>query len=108
MNNVLSHPETWALLLGLVTPLATAVVQQPTWPKPLRTAVAVLAALVVGTITVLANGNFNTADWFTTVAVCLVAAQTAYHAIWKPAGVARVIELATARRRKDEQYKSAA
>lgn len=102
MNDVLSNTATWALILGLLTPLVTSVVQQPHWSSRVRVLVALLAAVVVGSVTVLSNGTLNTADWFTTVGLVLVAAQTAYQTIYKPAGIAKVIELSTspaARRR---------
>jgi hypothetical protein len=85
--------ESWGLILGVFTPLAVAVVQQPTWPPVLRWIVGWACALTVGALTVLANGNLSGSTWVHTLALTLVASQAAY-AGWRN-GPAAAIERAT-------------
>jgi hypothetical protein len=87
---------SWALILGVLTPLLVSVVQQPKWSQQVRAVVAAVAAIVVGLLTVLANGGFNDASGVLgIVALVLVASNTAYKTLWKPMGVAPMIEAKT-------------
>lgn len=99
--NWYTDTASWALILGVLTPLVVAVVQQPTWPQPVRAVISLLAAVIVGVVTVLANGGLSdTSGWLGIIALVLVASQTAYRNLWKPLGVAPAIEGATSPRPK--------
>ncbi|MFB6505603.1 hypothetical protein ACFC07_22070 [Streptomyces sp. NPDC056099] len=88
--------------VGALLPLVTAVVQQPRWSAHVKKAVAVASALIAGVVTVVSVGGL---DQFThgvptlaTFVGLLAASQSAYDLIWKPTGVAPVIESATSRK----------
>jgi peptidoglycan/LPS O-acetylase OafA/YrhL len=103
MSVILNDTATWALILGLLTPFAQSIVQRPEWSATVRVIIAIAAALVIGLVTVIANGDFNTGNWFATAGVVLAAAQTAYALVYKPTGLAKVIEFKTSR--KPVQYR---
>lgn len=96
---VLTDTASWALLAGFLTPLLTSVVQQPTWTSRTRTIVATLASVVVGVITLLANGAFNDGPQtvLSVLALVVVTSATAYKNLWVPSGVAPKIENATSK-----------
>ncbi|MGW4891049.1 hypothetical protein ACWEQL_02100 [Kitasatospora sp. NPDC004240] len=96
MTNILNDTEAWGLLLGAVTPWATALIQQPQWTKPVRAVVGAVASAVVGVVTVLARGDIAHAQTaLTTVALAIVASKTFYDGLWQHAG-AGALERATA------------
>lgn len=98
--SMLSDSASWGLILGVVLPLLTAVVQQPNWSQGVRRLVAVVAAMAGGVLTALANGQVGSGQTvIQTVTAVLVAAQASYDLIWKPTGAARAIESATTRPR---------
>lgn len=91
---------TWGLIAGAVTPLLTAVVQQPRfkWSSRTRALVGAGISIVVGLLTCLANGDLHVSEGQTilsTIAVVLVTSISTYKGLWKPTGVAGGIESAT-------------
>lgn len=90
-----SLPQVWGLLLGILLPGLTSVVQQPHWSKSRRVFIAVVASIVLGTGTAFCSGQLDLTNWVTTVGVVLVSAQTAYESLWQPTGVAAAIEYQT-------------
>lgn len=96
---VLGDTASWALLAGFLTPLLTSVVQQPTWTSRTRTLVAVVASVIVGVVTLLANGSFNDGPQtvLSIVALVVVTSATAYKTIYVPSGIAPAIENATSK-----------
>ncbi|MCC9309132.1 hypothetical protein LN042_18935 [Kitasatospora sp. RB6PN24] len=98
--SILNDTEAWGLLLGAVTPWATALIQQPTWSKSIRTLVGALASAAVGIITVLARGDIAHAQTaLTTVALAIVASKSFYDGLWQHTG-AKAMEVATAKDRR--------
>lgn len=101
MTAVLLDSASWALILSILSPLLISVIQQPKWSKSMRTLVAVLASVVIGIITVLANGGLDlsggaaTQTVLSVVALVFVSSATAYKSLWKPTGVAPAIEART-------------
>ena len=95
MDFLLNNPQALGLIVGVLLPLVTSVIQQPKLPRWARVAVAVAAAIIAGTGTVLAAGEFDPGNWLSTVAAVLIAAQTSYESIWQPSGVTGYIETAT-------------
>lgn len=86
---------SWGLIAGVLLPILTSVVQQPKWSPRLRTIVGWTMSVVAGVVTCLANGSFDeTKTVLATVAVVLVAAQSAY-AGWKRTGLTGAVESAT-------------
>ncbi|MFE2181334.1 hypothetical protein [Streptomyces sp. NPDC059455] len=85
--------------VGTVLPLLTAIVQRPAWSAKWKKIVAVVAALIAGTVTVAADGGW---DQFqhgkltgATILGVLAASQTSYDLVWKPSKLAPLIEAFT-------------
>lgn len=96
--SVFADSASWGLILGILTPLLVSVVQQPTWSPRTRAMVAAVAAVVVGFLTVLANGGLDSGQTLLgVIALVLVASNTAYKTLWKPTGVAPAIEIKTSK-----------
>ncbi len=100
MNEVSWFADTasWALIVGVLTPLLTSLVQQPTWSNQVRTIVGALVAILLGVGTVLANGGFQDASGsLGIIALVMVASMATYRNLWGPkaTGVASRIESAT-------------
>lgn len=86
---------SWGLMLGVLMPILTSVVQQPKWSDRTRTIVGWTMSVVGGVVTCLANGSFQEGQTLVaTIAVVLVAAQSTYVG-WKKTGLTGTIEKAT-------------
>lgn len=95
-NDVFTDSASWALILGVLSPLLLSVVQQPRWPNSVRAALTAVASVVIGVVTVLANGGLEDASGVLgIIALVLVASNAAYRNLWKPTGIAPAIERAT-------------
>lgn len=85
-----------ALLVGLIVPPLTSVIQQPSWSRRVRTIVAVIASLVIGFITAVATGAINDPSQLVpTLIAVLLAAEAAYQKFWAPTGISASVESAT-------------
>ena len=94
-DGALADTASWGLIVGLVLPWLTAVVQQPTWSNSQRKAAAIAVAAVAAVGTCLANGTLDEGQTvLATFAVLLSTGQALYRGIWK-GNVATAIELAT-------------
>lgn len=87
-------------LVGVLTPLATAVVQQPTWTPRLRSIVGVVVSVVLAAATVYGEqaAHLTHATLPTllgAVTAVIVAAQATYHGLYKPTGLAPALERVT-------------
>ena len=102
-TSVWTDSAQWLILAGVLTPLITSVVQQPKWTGTVRTIVGVVASVVIGVLTLLANGTLNdvlndgASTWLSLLALVVGAAAAAYKTIWVPMGVAPKIENATSK-----------
>lgn len=75
---------TAGLLVGLLAPLLTAVVQQPRWSNTVRRVVAVAVAVVLGLLTCLAQGTLdNGDDVLGAILTVLIASQATYRTLWR-------------------------
>lgn len=86
-----------SLLVGVLTPAVVAVINHPIWEPQAKRIIAVVAAALLGVLTVIANGLFTdfevtTANLVTAVLAVIGASQTAYALLWKPTGAADSIE----------------
>jgi len=90
------NPATLGIVLGFVTPLAVSVLQQPNLSKRQRTAVGVLAALVIGGLTAYGTGLFDDAkNALELIVVLYLASEAAYQRLWKQIGLTQQIEAKT-------------
>lgn len=81
----LSAADTTALSLvvGVLAPLLTAVVQQPQWSTRTRRIVAVVVALVLGAATTAVSGQLGQGSTLlTALAAVLVSSQATYGTLW--------------------------
>lgn len=97
----LAASENWvtisSLLVGVLTPAIVAIINHPVWEPQAKRIIAVVAAAVLGVLTIIANGMFSdfevTAATVVTVVLAVIgASQTAYALLWKPTGAADKIE----------------
>lgn len=81
--------------VGLLTPLLTAVVEQPQWSTRTRTALSVAVSIVVGIVTYIGTHGLVLDSPAAVVAVVIgviLASAAAYQTLWQPSGIARAVE----------------
>lgn len=91
----MNDAQLWALLVGTGAPPFIAIIQQPTWPKPVRASITILVCLILGVMTSYVNGELAGRSVVTAILLCLVAAWSSYGRFWKPIGAAGAIEMLT-------------
>lgn len=84
--------DTWAALVGFVLPALVAIVNRSEWKPWVKGIVALLASVLVGTITALIAGNFTGSSWIQAIGIVFAASQVAYHTWWKNTDIAGLIE----------------
>lgn len=89
----------WSVIVGFLSPLVIATVQQPQWTSRARALVTFAYSLVAGGLTAYFGGDLNGKSVVTCVLVVLVAAITTYKGLWQPMGTTDAIENATSPRR---------
>lgn len=100
-NSAFLDSASWMLLAGVLTPLITSFVQQGRWTGTTRTIIGVVASVIVGIVTLLANGtleetfNDGTVTGLSLLALVVVTSAAAYKTIWVPVGVAPALERVT-------------
>lgn len=98
--NAISSVQAWAIILGLITPLVTAVVKRPGMSKQAVQIISLAVAVVIGTGNLIVQGLLSNIDWSVSTVVASVvavigASQAAYALLWKPTGVEPAIDSAT-------------
>jgi hypothetical protein len=91
----MTNAAAWTLIVSTLAPLLIAVVQRPNLSKRVRSLIMLAAAVVDGLVTAAVAGEFHGKTPLVTVALAVVAIQSAYQGLWKPTGVAPTIELRT-------------
>ncbi|MER7707253.1 hypothetical protein ABTX81_30670 [Kitasatospora sp. NPDC097605] len=94
----LTDAQLWAAIVAFFSPLATSVVQQPTWPKPARTSVAIGTSALIGIGIAYFAGAFTGRGVLSTVLLTVLVSATAYSTVFKPSGIAPALERATSAR----------
>lgn len=87
--------EMWSLIVGFVSPIVLAIVQQPSWKQPMRAFVTFVWALLAGGGTTYFSGEWTGHSFVASVLVVLVTAISTYVGFWKRTGIAPGIEGAT-------------
>ena len=85
----------WSLILGFVSPLIIAVIQQPKFHEGARAIITFLYCVVVGVGTAFFEGRLTGQRAITSVLIVLVSAITTYRGLWRPTGAAPAVEAAT-------------
>lgn len=83
LSALFAQPQTWAVVLSLLTPAAIAVIKQPAIPDRFDRPIAWAFALTVGFLTVYTAGQFNPADLLTSLVLVVAATEASYKVIWK-------------------------
>lgn len=96
----MTQTEMWAVIIGFVTPLLVAVVNQPQWTRNQKRVLAVGVSVIVGVLNLVAQGAFTeqSLTWsgaLASLVLVIGAAQASYALLWKPSGVAETVEAAT-------------
>lgn len=84
--------EQWSLVVGFLLPALVAVVNRAEWKAWVKALVALLASVVVGTVTAMLGGQFTGANWVTSIGIVFGVSQAAYLTWWKNSDIAKKIE----------------
>ena len=95
---VVTDAQMWALVVGFVSPLLIATIQQPRWSNPVRVGVAAAWSILAGGGTAWFNDEFTGRGILSSALVVLVTAIATYQHLWKPAHITTRIEAATSPR----------
>jgi len=85
----------WALIVGFLLPPLLAIIQQPSWPAPVRSVVAFVACAAAGAGTAYFQGDLTGERFVEAGLVVLVTSIATYKGFWKPTTVAPKVENAT-------------
>lgn len=91
----MTNAELWSLIVGFISPMLIAVVDQPGWTRAARTAVQVAVSVVIGLATAYFAGDFTGKDVVSNILIASVAAISAYKGIFQPTGMAPRVARAT-------------
>lgn len=94
---VITDAQMWALVVGFISPLLIAVVQQPRWRGPIRVLVTLGWAVVTAFGTAYFTGEFSGRGVLSCFLVIAVTAISSYQSIWVPTRIAPAIEARTSR-----------
>lgn len=92
---VVTDAQMWALIVGFLSPLLIAVVQQPRWSNRFRVLVTVVWSAVAGAGTAYFAGEFSGRGVVSAGLVVCVTAIATYSNLWKPSRIAPMIEAKT-------------
>ncbi len=96
-EQTMTNAAAWGLILGVVTPYLTALVNQPQWSDQLRRGIALAVSVLVGLVNALVNSQveFGAESALASVAAVVIASQTAYTGFLKklPSGVKTIERL---------------
>lgn len=91
----MSNLVMWTALVGTLMPVLIAFVNRTTWSSGTKATVALVSSAVAGIATAWLNGELAGRDVIAAVLVAATATTVAYHAWWKPTGIAPALEEAT-------------
>lgn len=84
--------EQWSLVVGFLLPALVSIVNRAEWKAWVKAVVALLASVVVGTVTAMLGGQFTGANWVTSIGIVFGVSQAAYLTWWKNSDIAGWIE----------------
>lgn len=88
--------EMWNAILGFVSAtFILPLIQQPSWPTKVRSAVTFLWSLIGGFVITWVAGDITTVNVVHSVALTFIAAIASYHGFAQPTQIAQAIENAT-------------
>jgi hypothetical protein len=86
--------NTWSAVVGFLLPALVAFINRSEWKSWVKAVVALLSAVLVGTVTALLAGSFTGSSWLQAIGVVFAASQLAYHTWWKNSDITGWIEQA--------------
>lgn len=97
---IVSIPDMGAFLAlfvggGVLAPFLTAIVNRPEWSENTRRGVSFLVSVVVAVVALALFGGLDLSDIPAAILAVLAVSTTVYAFLWKPTGVAGVIEART-------------
>lgn len=96
IDYITQNAATVALLVGLVTPYAVALLAQPSWSKTQRQVASVATAIVFGFVTAVTAGDItDPGNILLVIATTFAASEASYQKLWKPTGITSKVESAT-------------
>lgn len=89
-----------ALMAGLVTPLITAVIQRPTWPRELRFMVGLAVAVAAAFFVWLFQNSLDLSDWgwrdyIKVFGALFISQYSSYMLVWKDTLAGKIEEATT-------------
>lgn len=84
--------DTWAALVGFLLPALVAIINRAEWKPWIKGVVALLASVLVGTVTALLAGSFTGSSWIQAIGIVFAASQVSYHTWWKNTDITNWIE----------------
>ena len=91
----MSNLAQWSALVGFLLPLVIAVIQRPSFSRPVRTIIGVVFSVGAAILTALIEGNLSINSWATSLIFVAMAAYTSYTHVWVPVGAAPYVEKVT-------------
>ena len=90
----------WSLILGVISPVIISIINRPTWTNQQKRMVAIGFAVLIGVINLIIQGALNdlTISFnaiLINLALVISAAQVVFTTVWKPSGLADVVEVKT-------------
>jgi hypothetical protein len=85
----------WSALVGFLLPLLVAVIQRPSFSKPMRTVIGIIASAIAAFFTAWAQDKLSLAGWANSFIFVAITSWTTYLAVWVPAGAAAWVEAKT-------------
>lgn len=82
----------WTMLVGILTPVITSVIQQPRWRRSTRALMAVLVSILmgVGTVYFTDPSALDSGMTVTVVLGILTASTASYKTLWEPLGIRKL------------------
>lgn len=92
---IMTDEQALAVVVGFLSPLVLAMLQQPRWSNGVRSLVTFLWAAVVSLLILGVAGSLSGRTWVSATLLVLVVTIATYQGFWKQTGVTRKIEAAT-------------
>lgn len=91
----MENKDLMALVVGAVLPPLIAVITQMGWASRVKSIVALLVCALAGAGTAYYDGTLSVVDVGRSIMLVIISTQTFYRALWKPTGIARMVEAVT-------------
>ena len=87
--------DQWTAVVGILLPLAIAVINRTAWESPLKAIAAVGVCMLAAAGEVAVKGQFDLKHWSQNALAVFFLTVTTYYGFWKPTGIADAVEKRT-------------